>query len=129
MSKQNDFSGDWHGVYTYTSSAKPGTFESPYELKIYNIGNQVVMQSRPSDFGDYILLRLTQDGNILTGTWYEQTSPKGSYKGVAYYGGIQLILDKSGDKFVGKWVGLDRTDHIRSGDWTITRVTGKGKES
>lgn len=125
MAKDFDFSGVWHSVYTYTSSSKPGSFESTYNIKIQNIGNQIIMQSIPNDYGDYVLLRCTQDGRILTGTWYEQTSPKGPYKGVAYYGAIQLIVNKDGNTMSGKWVGFDRQMNVRSDNWTLTKTASK----
>lgn len=121
MADEFDFSGIWHAKYHYTSSAKPGRFVSEYDVKILNVGNQVIMQSVPNEFGDYVLLRLTQDGRILTGTWHEQTSPKGPYKGVAYYGAIQLIVSEDGNTISGKWVAFDRTMHVRSDDWELTR--------
>lgn len=125
MSDKHDFSGIWHSVYNYTSSAKPGNFESAYDVKILCVGNQVVIQSIPNDYGDYVLLRLTQDNRILTGTWYEQTSPKGPYKGVAYYGAIQLVISKDGNSISGKWVGFDRQMNVRSDDWKMTRAKTK----
>jgi hypothetical protein len=125
MARGYDFSGIWHSVYDYTSSSKPGTFQSESDVKIQAVGNQVIIQSTPNDFGDYILIRLTQDDRILTGSWYEQTSPKGSYKGVGYYGAIQLILSEDGNEMRGKWVAFDRQMNVRSDNWVITRTTKK----
>ncbi len=125
MAKQYDFSGIWHTVYDYTSSARPGHFKSEYDVRIHSVGNQVIMQSVPNDYGDYILLRLTQHDRILTGTWFEQTSPKGPYKGVAYYGAIQLIISEDGNSMQGKWVGFDRQMNVRSDNWQLTRTDKK----
>lgn len=122
MSKKFDFSGIWHGAYEYTSSAKPGTFTSEYDFKIISVGNQIIMQSIPNDYGDYIFLRLTQDDRVLTGTWHEQTSSKGPYRGVAYYGAIQLVISEDGKSMTGKSVGFDRTNHVRSQDWEVART-------
>lgn len=125
MAKVYDFSGIWNCVYDYTSSSRPGNFKSEYEARIQSIGNQVIVQSIPNDYGDYVLLRFTQDGRILTGTWYEQTSPKGPYKGVAYYEAIQLIISEDGNSLNGKWVGFDRQMNVRSDNWRITRSDKK----
>lgn len=125
MTKAFDFSGVWHSVYNYTSSSKPGSFTSEYDVKIQSIGNQVIMQSIPNDYGDYVLIRATQDDRVLTGTWHEQTSPKGPYKGAAYYGAIQLVISEDGNSIDGKWVGFDRQMNVRCDNWKLTRIKQK----
>jgi hypothetical protein len=127
MAKDYDFSGIWHSVYDYTSSSKPGRFKSESDVKVLKAGNQVVVQSIPNEYGDYFLMRLTLDGRILTGSWHEQTSPKGPYKGVAYYGAIQLIISEDGNTLAGKWAAFDREMNVRADDWTITRTKTEDK--
>jgi len=125
MADKYDFSGIWHNTYNYTSSARKGNFISEYDVEIHSVGNQVIMQSIPNDYGDYVLMRFTQDDRILTGTWYEQTSPKGPYKGVGYYGAIQLIISEDKNSMHGKWVGFDRQMNVRSDDWKLERINKK----
>ncbi len=125
MAHEFDFSGIWHSIYDYTSSSKPGNFTSEYDVKIQSIGNQVIVQSIPNDYGDYIIMRLTQDNRILTGSWYEQTSPKGPYKGVAYYGAIQLVVSEDEARIEGKWVGFDRQMNVRCDRWVLHRTDKK----
>jgi len=120
--KDFDVSGAWRSVYHYTSTSTSGEFTSEHDVEILTVGNQVVMQSKPNESGSYILLRFSRDERILTGTWYEQTSPTGDYKGVTYYGAIQLILDEDGQTFRGKYVGFNRHMLVQSGDWKITRI-------
>ena len=117
-----DFSGIWHSVYHYTSSVRLGLFTSEYDLSIYKIGNQVIMQSEPREDGSYVLLRLTLDGRIATGTWSEQTAPEGPYKGVTCYGALQLVLSENGDEWHGMWVAYGRNLEVRSGNWDIIRT-------
>jgi len=125
---EHDFSGMWHSVYRYTSSTRPGEFESVYDVKLYRDGNQLVMESLPNEEGSYVLMRLSLDGRIATGTWQETTSPNGHYKGVICHGALQLVLDEAGDGFYGKWVGFDRRMEVRSGSWEVTRATPRRGE-
>ncbi len=121
MAQLYDFSGVWHCAYDYTSSTTAGKFTSEYDAKVHSIGNQVIIQSIPNDFGDYIFIKLVRDNRILTGDWYEQTSPKGRYKGAIYYGALQLIISEDGNKMNGKWVGFDRQMNVRSNNWRLEK--------
>lgn len=127
MAQDFDFSGIWHSVYHYTSTSIAGEHTSEYDLKAYRAGNQIVMQSLPNQEKAYILLRLTLDGRLLTGTWHEQTSPTGPYKGVTYYGALQLVISEDGRSMKGKYVGFNRKMYVQSGDWELTLVD-KGTE-
>jgi hypothetical protein len=60
------------------------------------------------------------DGSILTGTWVEHTSPDGHYRGAVYHGALQLVLDPTGRKMTGRWVGFGRDHEVNSGPWELT---------
>lgn len=120
MAKQ-DFSGTWHSAYRYTSSAREGEFTSEYDVKILREDDHLVVQSLPNDEGSYILMRLSLDGRIATGTWEEHTSPTGDYKGVIYHGALQLVVDEDGNGMHGKYVGFSRNMHVLSNDWSMVR--------
>lgn len=120
-----DFSGTWHSTYTFTTPSPDADFTDEYDVQIHRAGNQVIIQSLPNDKGSYILLRLTLDGRILTGTWYEQTEPTGHYKGVTYYGPLQLVMDEDGNAMRGQWLGVDEHMKMQGGEQTITRVSEK----
>jgi hypothetical protein len=121
MAKDFDFSGIWHSTYHFTSTAKPGNFTSEYDVKMLKTGNQLVVQSLPNEGGSYILLRLTVDGRILTGTWHEQTEPEGDFKGATYYGALQLIVAEDGQAITGQYVVCNRKFQIQSGIWEMVR--------
>lgn len=121
MATKLDFSGIWHSVYWYTSSAKEGEFTSEYDVKILQKGNNLVVQSIPDKTGAYIVVRLSLEGRIATGTWEEHTSPGGFYKGAIYHGAVQLIVDEDGNSMHGKYVGFNRLMKVLSNDWTLTR--------
>jgi hypothetical protein len=52
-----------------------------------------------------VLMDLTANGQVLTGTWTEETNPAGYYQG-AVYRCLQLLLEPTGRKMTGKWVGF-----------------------
>jgi hypothetical protein len=66
---------------------------------------------------------LTQNGAVLTGTWSERTDPQGYYQGAVYHGAIQLLLEPSGRRMAGKWVGFGRDWDVNTGPWTLELVT------
>jgi hypothetical protein len=117
-----DFSGTWRSSYTFTTASPDADFTNEYDVKIHRAGNQLVIQSVPNDEGSYILLRLTLDDRLLTGTWYEHTAEKGHYKGVMYYGPLQLVMDKDGNAMRGNWLGVDDQMKMQGGEQTIVRV-------
>jgi len=122
MAKEFDFSGIWHSDYHYRNSMSPDGAISKHDVKIYQTGNQVVMQSVPNKEGSYLLLRLTLDGNLLTGTWNEETSPSGDYEGQIYYGAVQLLIQPDGKSIKGKHASYNHEMEIISGDWELTRT-------
>lgn len=122
MAEGFDISGIWHSTYRYPSSSRKGVFVGEHDVQLFGAGNEIVIQSLPNDTGSYLLLRLVLDGRLLTGTWYEYTSPGGHYKGAMYYGGIQLVLDEDRNTLRGKWVGHTKDMTVESGDWEIVRA-------
>lgn len=123
MAQDFDFSGVWQSSYTFTTASPDAEFTDEYDVQIYWAGaNKIVIQSQPNDKGSYILLRLTIDGRLLTGIWYEQTAPGGHYQGVTYYGPIQLVMDEDGNAMRGQWLGVDDHMKIQGGEQKIIRV-------
>ena len=122
MSKQFDFSGIWKSTYRYPSSSRKDTFVGEHFVQFFRAGNELVIQSTPNESGSYLIMRLTLDDRILTGTWHEYTSQEGHYKGAIYYGAIQLVIDESANTIRGKWVGFTKDMHVESDEWTLTRT-------
>jgi hypothetical protein len=63
---------------------------------------------------------MTANGQVVTGTWTEQTDPDGYYKGAVYHGAIQLLSEPSGHRMTGRWIGFGRELEINDGPWTLT---------
>jgi len=55
-----------------------------------------------------LTMDLTVDGNVITGTWVEQTAPGGYYRGARYHGAIQLLAEPTGRRLAGTWVDFGK---------------------
>ena len=62
---------------------------------------------------------LSIDGNVVTGTWREETSREGYYRGAIYHGAIQMLIEPTGRRITGKWVGFGRNMDVKSGPWEL----------
>ena len=104
----DSLSGTWRCQYWYPSNTKPGTEEiSGYTgTLLRRSGDHYVYESEPNEEGSYIFVRMTIDGDLATGTWYENTSPNGEFAGSTYSGAFQALVDKSNSKIEGKWAGI-----------------------
>jgi len=125
----NIYDGLWKCSYWYPSNEFVGDTESEYRMKVRQNGNILVFESLPNNEGSYMLVRLTIEDGIATGTWHETTSPTGLFKGATYNGAGQLVVRDSGN-LEGKRAGAGY-DHklkemqIYSGNWEITRKADK----
>jgi hypothetical protein len=123
MADKSDFSGIWKSTFVYVNKLEPEGGKSEYDIKIHQLGNQLVFESLPSEAGNYFVARLSLDDHlhILTGNWQEDASPGGVYKGQAYYGVGMLKMDDSGT-MRGKIIEYNNDMDIISGEWTVTRT-------
>jgi hypothetical protein len=69
------------------------------------------------------MMDMTVDGQVVTGTWTEQTDASGYYQGSVYHGAIQMLLEPTGHRMSGKWAGFGREFEINTGPWTLELVT------
>jgi hypothetical protein len=79
------------------------------------------VQSLHHSTGSELEMRLTVDGMTATGSWAERTSPTGYYKGAVYRGAMQLLIEPSGARMTGRWLGFGKRFQINNGDWALTR--------
>jgi hypothetical protein len=114
--------GVWRSTYWYPSSSRKGIFKSEHAVQLHKVNHYLIAESLPGSHS-YLLIRLTLEDNIATGSWHEQTSKKGYYKGVVYHGAIQLVMDNGGARFKGKWVGFGKDMEVNAGDWELEYVS------
>ena len=121
----NDFTGTWKCSYWFPSNRKPGTEEaSTYTGKFHKKGSELVYESEPNDEGSYMFVRMTLDGDLITGNWHEHTSPDGEFEGTVYSGAFQALIDKAGKKVEGKWAGIGQERgkrKIYTGRWQFAK--------
>lgn len=123
-----DFSGAWHFQYVSPTSDDKSEETSSYEMSAHAKGNEVVFESVRPDKGDsYMIVRLTLEGGLATGTWHETTATTGDFKGMTYSGAGQMLISADGKQLQGLWAGAG-IDHsteepkIYTGTWELTRA-------
>jgi hypothetical protein len=126
MTKKADFSGVWHFAYWYPSNEHPGEDISEYDMQAFQMGDQLVLESVPCEDESYMFVRLTVEGDLATGMWYETTSPHGSFGGMTYSGAGQMILSSDKQSMKGRWAGMGVDQQlgkrrIYTGKWTLVK--------
>jgi hypothetical protein len=119
-----DFSGVWLCRYWFPSNQFDGEDISSCEVKIHRNGNQLVLESLPNKEEAFLSARMVADGDVVTGTWQENTSPHGEFAGSIYSGAVQLIANGDGDRIEGKWVGIGQENgkkQVYTGRWEISK--------
>src|SRR5580704_8961051 len=103
------FAGVWLSSYTYIHFYSKKEAQSEHYVRIYQAGNHLIAESIAGANRSYLLIRLTVDGDVATGTWTEQTNPAGDFKGTTYNGALQLLLSDDRKSMEGRWVALNKT--------------------
>lgn len=119
-----DLAGIWHSRYIFHSSGRARDLEGEHYVVINQEGNQLSGQSLPHSTDSRLQLNLSVDNSIATGTWMERTSPEGYYKGVTYYGTLQLVVNLMGRAMSGRWLGFGQNFKVNTGEWELTWVDG-----
>ena len=121
--------GIWLSRYEYESSSRRGMFADEHYVVMIQHGARLQVRSVPAS-ASRLMMDLTVNGQVITGTWTEQTSPEGYYQGSVYHGAIQLLLEPTGHRMAGKWVGFGRDFDLNTGPWTLQLVSSDtGKEA
>lgn len=114
--------GIWRSHYKYTSSGRKGEFDNEHLVRLQTDGKQFVFESVPNANKSYVIIRVSLNGDIATGSWQEETEPDGYYKGAVYYGAIQLVVSEDQKQLAGKWVGFGKDMEVNVGPWEFTYV-------
>jgi len=116
--------GIWRSRYEYVSSGREGqTFSSTHYCMIIQHGARLQLRSLPQSAPSRVMMDLSANGTVITGTWTEATNPDGHYKGAVYHGAIQMLLEPTGRKMSGKWVGFGREFDLNTGPWSLELVS------
>jgi DNA-binding transcriptional regulator YiaG len=113
--------GIWLSKYKYPSSSRGQWYSGAHYVLLIQRGSRV--QARSIGSPSKLLMDLTAEGNVLTGTWREETDPNGYYRGATYHGAIQLTVGPSGHRMKGQWAGFGKDGEVNSGPWTLDLVS------
>ena len=113
--------GIWKSRYEYPSSSRGKTFASEHTVIVLQHGARVQVRSIAGQ--GQVSMDLSVDGTTVTGTWNEITSADGYYRGARYSGAIQLLVEPSGHRMAGQWVGYGRSFDVNTGPWQLDLVT------
>jgi transcriptional regulator with XRE-family HTH domain len=117
-----NFNGIWLSHYEFYSSGREGSYEGRHYVVLYQHGNRLTGRSlagASSNADSPLSLDLTVDLNVVTGTWTEQTAANGYYQGARYHGALQLLVDPTGRRMSGKWVGFGKDFDVNTGPWEL----------
>ncbi len=114
-----NYSGVWLSRYEYYSSSRDSTYAGLHYVVVLQHGDRLTIRSLPASSSSSVTLDLSIDGNVLTGTWVEQTSPEGHYRGARYHGALQMLAEPTGRRIVGRWLGFGNDMEVNTGPWEL----------
>jgi hypothetical protein len=115
--------GIWLSSYEFESSGRGKKYWNGHYVVLLQRGAKVQVRSLPKTTTGRVSLDLTVNGQVVTGTWTEETNAEGYYQGSVYYGALQMLLEPTGHRMSGKWVGFGRDFDVNVGPWTLELVT------
>jgi transcriptional regulator with XRE-family HTH domain len=121
-SPRANYSGVWLSRYEYFSSGRDSSLVGMHYVVLLQHGNQLTARSLPgasSNPDSPLTMDLTVDGSVVTGSWVEQTAQDGYYRGARYHGAIQMLVEPTGRRMAGKWVGFGKDMDVNTGPWEL----------
>lgn len=118
--------GVWLSRYEFFSSGRDETFESKHHVLVMEHGERLTVESLPgasTTTGSSLSLDLARTGNVITGSWREQTGTDGYYRGAVYHGALQMLVELTGRRMAGKWVGFGKDFDVNTGPWELRFLT------
>lgn len=119
-----DLVGTWLSVFTYQKEvAQNDCSEHIHVCLVYKKANQLIIESTPGS-ASYLVIRLSLDGRIATGSWEQQRAETSSSSSIVIWGAVQLIVNEAGNALEGMWVGFGSAAEVVSGSWKFTCIQG-----
>lgn len=116
---RGNYSGIWLSRYEYFSSGRDSTYTGLHHVVLLQHGHRLTVRSLPNSSNSPLTMDLEVDGNVITGTWTEQTATDGYYQGARYHGAAQLLVEPTGRRITGKWVGFGKEFDVNTGPWEL----------
>lgn len=125
-----DGSKTWQSTHWYPSADDVGEEQCTHTVSAHRRGNKWVLESLPDDDKSHMVVNLTLNGKLATGSWSEDTLVGSEYEGMTYSGAMQLLVSDDGKQMDGKWVGIGREPQadgsfepkIYSGRWLLEQA-------
>lgn len=115
-------SGIYLSDYEYVSSGRDhAAYHGRHYVMLLERGPRLMVRSLPAAESQ-LSIDLNANGQVVTGTWTEQTKADGYYRGAVYTGAIQMLHDEDARSFAGKWVGFGKEHEVNTGAWSLTLV-------
>lgn len=114
-----NYTGIWLSRYEFHSSGRSETFAGSHYVVLLQHGNRLTARSLPNSAESQLMIDLEVDGTVVTGTWSEQTAPSGYYRGARYHGALQFLVEPTGHRMAGKWVGFGKDFEVNTGPWEL----------
>ncbi|MHC0429914.1 helix-turn-helix domain-containing protein [Streptomyces sp. O3] len=114
--------GVWLSRYEYYSSGRDSAYEGKHYVVVVQTGNRLTVRSLPgasSNPDSPLSIDLTLDRSVVTGSWTEQTASDGYYQGARYHGAVQMLVEPTGRRMAGKWVGFGKDFDVNTGPWEL----------
>jgi transcriptional regulator with XRE-family HTH domain len=118
---QGRLTGIWLSEYEYPSSGRGRTMHSRHYVMVLQRGAQIMVRSLPAS-ASQLSMDMKINGQVVTGTWGEATEQAGYYQGALYEGALQMLVDPTGHRMEGEWVGFGRSLKVNHGAWSLTLV-------
>ncbi|WP_374213892.1 XRE family transcriptional regulator [Streptomyces sp. A3M-1-3] len=129
---RGNYSGVWLSRYEFVSFGRDNqVFVGLHYVVLLQHGNRLTGRSLPNaslNPDSPLTLDLQLDGATVTGTWTEQTATEGYYRGARYFGALQMLVEPTGRRMAGKWVGFGKDFDVNTGPWELRLMdadTGK----
>jgi DNA-binding transcriptional regulator YiaG len=113
------YTGIWLSRYEYFSSGREASFVGLHYAVLLQHADRLTVRSLPGSADSLMTMDLSIDGNVITGTWVEQTAPDSYYRGARYHGAIQMLVEPTGRNMAGKWVGFGKDMDVNVGPWEL----------
>lgn len=114
------YTGIWLSRYHYYSSSRGQEFDNAHYVVLLRHGDRLTVRSVHGAQKSMLTMDLVVDGNVITGTWAEETEADSYYRGARYHGAIQLLAEPTGRRLTGKWVGFGKDMDVNTGPWELT---------
>jgi transcriptional regulator with XRE-family HTH domain len=123
------FSGIWLSRYEYYSSAREHSYLEQHHVVLLQHGTTLTVRSLPGSAPSTLNMYLNLEGSVATGTWIELTNPDGPYRGARYHGAVQLLIEPTGRRMAGKWVGFGQQLEVNTGPWELLWLDGSTRRT